>query len=99
MVPKSKPSRVSGNRRGRSNGGWARDGLSLNRMTQDLAHRIARQGLDKVDAGSVEPAELSIERNSQPFRVDRRRGFNNDMDFLLAAVVLRGKQADAADAK
>ena len=68
-------------------------------MTQDLAHRIARQCLDKVDAGSVEPAELLIERNSQPFRIDRRRGFNNDMDFLLAAVVLRGKQTDAADAK
>jgi hypothetical protein len=40
-----------------------------------------------------------VEYGSQLLRIDRCRGFDDDMDFFLAVVVLRGEQTDAADAK
>ena len=77
----------------------AGDGLSSNCLTQDLAHLIARQGRDIVDAGSGKSTELLVECGIQPFRIDRCRGFDDDMDLFLAAVVLHGEQTDAANAK
>ena len=54
-----------------------------------------------VDETQVKSAEFwdLVECGSQLLRIDRRRGFDDDMDFFLAAVVLHGEQTDAADAK
>src|SRR5262245_23005750 len=73
--------------------------LSPNFFAQDLAHVIARQGRDIMDAGSVKSTEFFSDCGNQAFRIDRRRGLENDMDLFLSAVVLHGKQADAVEAK
>src|SRR5262249_30130968 len=43
--------------------------------------------------------EFLIECGNQAFRINRFRGFEDDMDLFLAAVVLHRKQADAVEAK
>src|SRR5262249_61895481 len=52
-----------------------------------------------MDAASVKSTDFLFECGNQSFRIDRFRGFENDMDLFLAAVVLHGKQADAVEAK
>jgi hypothetical protein len=73
--------------------------LSPNFLAQDFAHLIARQGRDIMDAESVTSTEFLVECGNQAFRIDRFRGFEDDMDLFLAGVVLHGKQADAVEAK
>src|SRR5262245_44897121 len=51
------------------------------------------------DAASVKSTEFLFECRNQAFRIDRFRGFEDNMDLFLAAVVLHGKQADAVEAK
>src|SRR5262245_65654388 len=51
------------------------------------------------DAASVKSTEFLFECRNQAFRIDRFRGFEDDMEHFLAAVVLHGKQADAVEAK
>src|SRR5262245_19024031 len=52
-----------------------------------------------MDAASLRFREFLIECGNQAFRINRFRGFEDNMDLVLAAVVLHRKQADAVEAE